>query len=47
MTHQHPTGERMIPGVFDPVTVIEHLHRYALAIGYCKDRIVLDIACGE
>lgn len=25
----------------------EHLHRYAVAIELCKDKIVLDIACGE
>lgn len=28
-------------------TSIEHLHRYAVAMKYAKDRVVLDIACGE
>lgn len=41
------TGERMIPGAFDPLTMIEHLHRYALAMPYCKGKMVLDIASGE
>jgi SAM-dependent methyltransferase len=42
-----PTGERMMPEMTDVNLIIEHLHRYALATRYCKNKIVLDIACGE
>jgi len=42
-----PTGERMIPGAFDPRTQLEHIHRYQLAFEYCRNKKVLDIACGE
>lgn len=41
------TGERMLPEMKDAVILIEHLHRYAMAIEFCKDKIVLDIASGE
>ena len=40
------TGERLETFVFNDVT-IEHLHRYALAREFVKNKIVLDIACGE
>src|SRR4030095_11468436 len=40
------TGERLEPFVFNEATV-EHLHRYAIARDYIKDKTVLDIACGE
>jgi len=40
------TGERLETFVFTEATV-EHLHRYAIAGEYVKDKIVLDIACGE
>lgn len=40
------TGERLETFVFNDVT-IEHLHRYALAKEFIKNKIVLDIACGE
>ena len=40
------TGERLEPFVFNEATV-EHLHRYAIARDYVKDKTVLDIACGE
>jgi SAM-dependent methyltransferase len=41
------TGERLTPEVSDPLILIEHLHRYAFAQSYCKDKEVLDIASGE
>lgn len=40
------TGERLITSVLTENT-IEHLHRYAIALEYCKDKEILDIACGE
>jgi ubiquinone/menaquinone biosynthesis C-methylase UbiE len=40
------TGERFIPGVEGNIQY-EHIHRYALSQNFVKDRIVLDIACGE
>ncbi|MFG6104747.1 methyltransferase domain-containing protein [Leptothoe sp. EHU-05/26/07-4] len=40
------TGERYIPSE-DGVIKYEHLHRYAIAKDFCKDRTVLDIASGE
>jgi ubiquinone/menaquinone biosynthesis C-methylase UbiE len=40
------TGERLETGIHSQVTA-EHLHRYALAMEYVQDKIVLDIACGE
>jgi 2-polyprenyl-3-methyl-5-hydroxy-6-metoxy-1,4-benzoquinol methylase len=36
----------MIPGMGGSVEV-EHLHRYALACLVVRDKIVLDVACGE
>jgi SAM-dependent methyltransferase len=45
----HPlplTGERLLTGEPDEVT-LEHLHRYALALDFCRGRRVLDIASGE
>lgn len=41
------TGERLVTGLTNHYGVIEHLHRYAVALEFCKDKIVLDIACGE
>jgi len=41
-----PTGERLLTSM-DNSTAIEHLHRYAIAIEFTKDKIVLDIASGE
>ncbi len=38
--------ERLEPNVFGE-GMTEHLHRYAVAIELCKDKIVLDIASGE
>ena len=40
------TGERLVTGVSGDVA-IEHLHRYALAKELARDKIVLDLACGE
>lgn len=40
------TGERLESFIFSR-DAIEHLHRYALVVPYIKDKIVLDIACGE
>jgi len=40
------TGERLETHIFNNTT-IEHLHRYSLAITFCADKIVLDIACGD
>ena len=40
------TGERMVTTIATE-SVIEHLHRYGLAIDLCDGRVVLDIASGE
>lgn len=40
------TGERLETNIFSRDTT-EHLHRYAIAFEYIKDKIVLDIASGE
>jgi len=40
------TGERLLPIGFDQIA-IEHLHRYAFALEYIKDKEVVDIASGE
>jgi len=40
-----PTGERLEEFVFD-VIALEHLHRYAMAREFIKNKTVLDIACG-
>ncbi|TDG35306.1 SAM-dependent methyltransferase [Pedobacter changchengzhani] len=40
------TGERLETYIFNENT-IEHLHRYAIAIELTKNKVVLDIACGE
>jgi len=41
-----PTPERLDTTQNDQI-MIEHLHRYALAANYVKDKIILDIASGE
>lgn len=41
------TGERLVTTVSDLHGVIEHLHRYALAVEICSNKIVVDIASGE
>lgn len=40
------TGERLEKGIHGQVA-IEHLHRYAFAMEYAQDKMVLDIACGD
>lgn len=40
------TGERLLTEVISSST-IEHLHRYALALEFVKNKIVVDIASGE
>jgi hypothetical protein len=40
------TGERVVPQI-DGDAVLEHLHRYALALELARGKVVLDIACGE
>jgi len=40
------TGERLETFVYNEA-MIEHLHRYAIAMEYVKSKTVLDIACGE
>lgn len=41
------TGERLLPEIDAIYGTFEHLHRYAIALELCKDKDVLDIACGE
>jgi ubiquinone/menaquinone biosynthesis C-methylase UbiE len=41
------TGERLTTERFFTDGAIEHLHRYAFASQLVKDKVVLDIACGE
>ena len=41
------TGERLVTDVDGVLGVAEHLHRYALACEFVKDKTVLDIASGE
>ena len=40
------SGERLETNIVGRIA-IEHLHRYSLALNYVKNKIVLDIACGE
>ena len=40
------TGERLLTDVCDNNT-LEHLHRYGMALDFCRGRRVLDIASGE
>lgn len=40
------TGERLETFIYSRDT-IEHLHRYAIAATYTKDKVVLDVASGE
>ena len=41
------TGERLVTQVNAVYGTFEHLHRYALAIELCRNKVVLDIASGE
>lgn len=40
------TGERYVTSLHNENT-LEHLHRYAMACEFIKDKVVLDLACGE
>ena len=40
------TGERLVTTVANE-SMVEHLHRYGLAIDLCDGKVVLDIASGE
>lgn len=40
------TGERLINGI-EGFIKLEHLHRYALALELVKNKVVLDIGCGD
>lgn len=40
------TGERLTASVHGQIE-IEHYHRYLFSRGFCRDRDVLDVACGE
>jgi SAM-dependent methyltransferase len=41
------TGERFVPWLQNATIAYEHLHRYAYAAGFVKDKRVLDLAAGE
>ena len=41
------TGERYLTNLDSPETSYEHWHRYLYSTLFCKDKIVLDAACGE
>ncbi|WP_028950556.1 class I SAM-dependent methyltransferase [Sulfurihydrogenibium subterraneum] len=41
------TGERYIPDLKEAQISYEHWHRYLYASYFAKDKVVLDIACGE
>ncbi len=46
MANKGWTGERLERFVLSEVTV-EHLHRYSAVLSLIRDKVVLDIACGE
>lgn len=39
-------GERLESGQYNENTS-EHLHRYAMVMDLCRDKVVMDIACGD
>ena len=41
------TGERYVPEMEPGIIHQEHLHRYRFAAEFIKDKVVLDLACGE
>jgi len=43
---QNGVMERIVPQEETYKTYQEHIHRYAFALNFCKDKIVLDLACG-
>ena len=44
--HLEFTGERFLPELNGRIA-LEHWHRYVIAADYIKDKVILDIACGE
>lgn len=46
MTQKEWSGERLEKHITNE-TMLEHLHRYALACDFANGKMVLDIACGE
>ena len=47
MTDLKNTGERILPEIETPLMIARHFSAYQFAKDYCKDKIVLDIGCGE
>ena len=43
---QNGVMERIVPEEENYKTYQEHIHRYIFASNFCKDKIVLDVACG-
>jgi GT2 family glycosyltransferase/ubiquinone/menaquinone biosynthesis C-methylase UbiE len=41
------TGERFVSSLTEPEISYEHWHRYLYTTRFVKDKVVLDIACGE
>jgi O-antigen biosynthesis protein len=41
------TGERFLPWIKDPAIAYEHVHRYAYAARFVREKRVLDLASGE
>ena len=41
------TGERFLPWINEATIAYEHLHRYAYAARFVKNKRVIDLACGE
>lgn len=43
------TGERLVPAVMSKnrAVVIEHMARYKWAMRFCRDKSVVDVACGS
>ncbi len=46
MAQKEWTGERLEKHITNE-TMLEHLHRYAIAVDFAHEKTVLDIACGE
>lgn len=46
MMEKNWTGERLETFLYNKNT-IDHLHRYSIVNNYIKDKVVLDIACGD
>ena len=41
------TGERYVPNLDSPEISYEHWHRYIYATQFVRDKVILDVACGE